>query len=216
MPAKKKPAAKKEGAREGPVEPEHDPRWEQAVTSGVLDFSPADLPDANTWPTHGALRERLLLSCRTLELPACHAARDAFLAELVRLALPELARVALPGAPNLTRIVVAPVVALPALAELDLTGCPKLGYVFLQCPSLHTLLLDGCAGLSKAVVYCKRLDVASLAGCTALGTLLLWSDQLTSLSLLDCPALKKVELRCPALTDRSGIPSLSYKSGATG
>ena len=115
MPAKKL-AAKKESAREGPVEPEHDPRWEQArlisthtppcltcctshtgsctqaVTSGVLDFSPADLPDANSWPTHGALRERLLLACRAVELPGCHAARDAFLAELVRLAPPELAR----------------------------------------------------------------------------------------------------------------------------
>ena len=115
MPAKK-PAAKKESARDGPVEPEHDPRWEQArpisrhtppclacrtchtgscvqaVASGVLDFSPADLPDANTWPTHGALRERLLLACCTVELPGCHAARDAFLAELVRLAPPELAR----------------------------------------------------------------------------------------------------------------------------
>ena len=64
----------------------------QAVASGVLDFSPADLPDANTWPTHGALRERLLLACRAVELPGCHAARDAFLAELVRLAPPQLAR----------------------------------------------------------------------------------------------------------------------------
>ena len=62
------------------------------MASRVLDFSPAELPDANTWPTHGALRERLLLACRTIELPGCHAARDAFLAELVRLSPPELAR----------------------------------------------------------------------------------------------------------------------------
>ena len=62
------------------------------MASGVLDFSPAELPDANTWPTHGALRERLLLACRTVELPGCHAARDAFLTELVRLSPPELER----------------------------------------------------------------------------------------------------------------------------
>lgn len=62
------------------------------MAGGVLDFSPAELPDANTWPTHGALRERLLLACRTVELPGCHAARDTFLAELVRLSPPELAR----------------------------------------------------------------------------------------------------------------------------
>ena len=64
----------------------------QAVVSGVLDFSPAELPDANTWPTHGALRERLLLALKALDVPACHAVRDAFLAELVRLTPPELAR----------------------------------------------------------------------------------------------------------------------------
>ena len=62
------------------------------MVSGVLDFSPAELPDANTWPTHGALRERLLLALKALEVPACHAVRDAFLAELVRLTPPELAR----------------------------------------------------------------------------------------------------------------------------
>ena len=73
----------------------------QAVVSGVLDFSPAELPDANTWPTHGALRERLLLACKTLEVPACHAVRDAFLAELVRLTPPELASLVRCGVPEI-------------------------------------------------------------------------------------------------------------------
>jgi len=78
--------------RRAPLPRQQAATLRQAVASGVLDFSPADLPDANTWPTHGALRERLLLACRAVELPGCHAARDAFLAELVRLTPPELAR----------------------------------------------------------------------------------------------------------------------------
>ena len=58
-------------------------------------------------------------------------------------------RQALREAPNLTRLVVTPLGALPALAVLDLTACPKLGYLFLQCASLHTLVLDGCMALTK-------------------------------------------------------------------
>lgn len=45
---------------------------------------------------------------------------------------------------------VAPLGALPALAVLDLTACPRLGYLFVQAPLLHTLLLDQCAALGKA------------------------------------------------------------------
>ena len=70
-------------------------------------------------------------------------------------ALTHCMRQALREAPNLTRLVVTPLGALPALAVLDLTVCSKLVYLFLQCASLHTLLLDGCTALTK-VWRCLR------------------------------------------------------------
>ena len=45
--------------REGPLA-----FWLQAVDSGAWDKPVTDLPDANTWPTWGALRERVLTACR--------------------------------------------------------------------------------------------------------------------------------------------------------
>jgi hypothetical protein len=38
--------------------------WLQAVESGLWEKPVTDLPDANTWPTWGALRERVLTACR--------------------------------------------------------------------------------------------------------------------------------------------------------
>ena len=70
-------------------------------------------------------------------------------------------RQALRKAPNLTRLVVTPLGALPALAVLDLTACPKLGYLFLQCASLHTLLLDGCTALTKVVLASASSPMSS-------------------------------------------------------
>lgn len=35
----------------------------QAVESGLWEKAVTDLPDANTWPTWGALRERVLTAC---------------------------------------------------------------------------------------------------------------------------------------------------------
>ena len=71
-------------------------------------------------------------------------------------------RQALRGAPNLTRLVVTPLGALPALAVLDLTACPKLGYLFLQCASLHTLLLDGCVALAKVWQHLRAASSCAL------------------------------------------------------
>lgn len=71
-------------------------------------------------------------------------------------------RHALREAPNLTRLVVTPLAALPALAVLDLTACPKLGYLFLQCASLHTLLLDGCAALAKVWRHLRATSCCAL------------------------------------------------------
>lgn len=39
-------------------------RTRQAVESGTWEKPVTDLPDANTWPTWGALRERVLTACR--------------------------------------------------------------------------------------------------------------------------------------------------------
>ncbi len=46
--------------------------------------------DANTWPTWGALRERILTACREIRIVDSPALRDAFPVELVKLAPPEL------------------------------------------------------------------------------------------------------------------------------
>lgn len=71
-------------------------------------------------------------------------------------------RQALREAPNLTRLVVTPLGALPALAVLDLTACPKLGYLFLQCASLRTLLLGGCMALTKVWQRLRALSCCAL------------------------------------------------------
>lgn len=86
MAPKKKGGGKKKKKDDG-AEPPHDACWErvsdrvcmrafahsqgghcvpiyQAVESGVWEKPVTDLPDANTWPTWGALRERVLTACR--------------------------------------------------------------------------------------------------------------------------------------------------------
>lgn len=62
----------------------------QAVESGVWELPPTSLPDANTWPSWGALRERILTATKKISIVGSAAVRDAFLAELVKLSPPEL------------------------------------------------------------------------------------------------------------------------------
>ena len=51
---------------------------------------PTALPDAYTWPTWGALRERLLQSCKLIKCEGTPTVRDAFAAEVVQLSPSEL------------------------------------------------------------------------------------------------------------------------------
>lgn len=69
---------------------EHDFWSFQAVESGVWELPPTSLPDANTWPSWGALRERILTATKKISVVGSAAVRDAFLAELVKLSPPEL------------------------------------------------------------------------------------------------------------------------------
>lgn len=67
----------------------------------TLDCRPAD---ANTWPTWGALRERLLTSCREVRVGGSPTVRDVFVKELVQLALPHLKVLDLHGSTNLRQV----------------------------------------------------------------------------------------------------------------
>ncbi len=62
----------------------------QAVQSGLWELPPTSLPDANTWPTWGALRERILTAAKQINILGSAAVRDNFLSELVKLSPPEL------------------------------------------------------------------------------------------------------------------------------
>lgn len=62
----------------------------QAVQSGLWELPPTSLPDAHTWPTWGALRERVLTATKQINILGSAAVRDAFLAELVKLSPPQL------------------------------------------------------------------------------------------------------------------------------
>ena len=61
----------------------------QAVQSGLWELPPTSLPDANTWPTWGALRERILTATKQVNILGSAAVRDNFLSELVKLSPPE-------------------------------------------------------------------------------------------------------------------------------
>ena len=64
----------------------------QAVESGVWERPPTALPDANTWPTWGALRERVLTSTTEINILGTATVRDAFVAEVAKLSPPELSK----------------------------------------------------------------------------------------------------------------------------
>ncbi|GFH25899.1 uncharacterized protein HaLaN_23942, partial [Haematococcus lacustris] len=68
MPPKKKGGAKKKKKDDG-AEPPHEPSWERTVETGLWERPATDLPDANMWPTWGALRERVLTACKEVQQP---------------------------------------------------------------------------------------------------------------------------------------------------
>jgi hypothetical protein len=62
----------------------------QAIEAQQWTEEPTVLPDAYTWPTWGALRERVLQACKTIRCEDTPTVRDAFAAEIVQLSPPEL------------------------------------------------------------------------------------------------------------------------------
>ena len=62
------------------------------MESGIWDRPPTALPDANTWPTWGALRERVLTATTEINILGSATVRDAFVAEVAKLSPPELSK----------------------------------------------------------------------------------------------------------------------------
>ncbi|KAL3146241.1 Dynein regulatory complex subunit 6 [Trebouxia sp. C0010 RCD-2024] len=182
MPPKKGTKKKKEAE---PQEPEHDGSWEKAVETGVWELPPTSLPDANTWPTWGALRERILTAAKKINIVGSAAVRDAFLAELVKLSPLELQTLALRGSSNLSKAVISPATTCPKLAHLDLYGSPKLAHVLIQSQSLLSLNLSNCTNLRKAFIQCPQLEKLEAQGCVGLEVLMLWSDKLIELDVTE-------------------------------
>lgn len=201
MPPKKKGGSKKKKKDDG-SEPPHDPSWERTVDNGLWERPVTDLPDANTWPTWGALRERVLTACREIKIVNTASLRDAFCTELVKLSPAELSLLDLHASSNLRNFVLSPGTACPKLTTLDLGGCSSLSYVLVQSHSLNSLSLTGCAALKKVLVHCPHLTTLSLTACPELETLMIWSDELQRLDLTGCTGMVNLKLQCPALTEK--------------
>lgn len=194
------------------AEPPHDPSWERTVETGIWERQSTDLPDANTWPTWGALRERVLTACKEINIVHTASLRDAFAAEIVKLSPPELSAVNFSESLNLHNFILSPMGACPKVVDLDLSRCPTLQYVLIQSSTLRTLQLSGCNSLTKVLIHCPRLSKVSLTDCTKLDTLMLWSDEITELDLTGCNQISSLKLQCPTMID-SKIPPL--KTAAT-
>lgn len=121
----------------------------QAVDSGIWERTPDALPDANTWPTWGALRERILTSCKKISISHSPALRDGFAAEIFKLSPPELATMSFRGCDNLSKFVLSPITACPSLEDIALEDNTNLTYVLLQSNSLSSLHLHNCPNLEK-------------------------------------------------------------------
>lgn len=205
MPPKKGKKGKKK--TEEPAEPPHDPSWERTVETGVWERPVLALPDANTWPTWGALRERVLTACKEVRICNTPSLRDAFASEVVKLSPPELQVLDLKGSSNLHNFVLSPLTSCPKLIELDLSSSENLEYVLLQSQCLRTLSLKKCTNLTKALIHCPRLNKIVITDCPNLETLMLWSEELTELDMTGCNNLVTLKLQCSILID-SKIPPL--------
>jgi len=189
----------KKGKGGDPVEPPHDPGWERAVESGKWDRPPEALPDANLWPTWGALRERVITSCKEVKVTWSPSLRDAFPAELIKLSPPELTTLDLHGSELMTRFVMSPLGTCPKLAELDLSSCKQLEYILVQSESIEKLTFNRCPNLKKAFVQCKNMRELACEGCEKLERIIVWSEQLMELDISTCTELQVAELYCPEL-----------------
>uniref|UniRef100_A0A7S0V1B3 Uncharacterized protein n=1 Tax=Polytomella parva TaxID=51329 RepID=A0A7S0V1B3_9CHLO len=194
-----KKGGKKGKKKEDSLEPQHDASWERTVESGVWEKSVTDLPDANTWPTWGALRERVLTACKEIKIQNTASLRDAFANEIVKLSPPELTLIDFKGSLNLRNFVLSPIDQCPKLMDLDLSECASLGYVLLQSNSLKNLCLDKCPELTKALIHCPGLQKLSFKNCPKLETVMVWSDILAEIDMEGCSSLTTVKLHCPNL-----------------
>mmetsp|Transcript_120 Transcript_120/g.427 ORF Transcript_120/g.427 Transcript_120/m.427 type:complete len:259 (-) Transcript_120:40-816(-) len=192
------------------TEPPHDPSWERAVESGIWERTPDALPDANTWPTWGALRERILTSCKKINIMHSPALRDGFAAEIFKLSPPELATMSFRGCDNLTKFVLSPITSCPNLEDIQLEENSNLGYVLLQSNTLYSLAINKCPNLEKILIHCKNLSQLRITKCPKLKHIMILSHELKSLNLMDSPNISTVNLQCPALAE-SNIPPLAPK-----
>lgn len=192
------------------TEPPHDPSWERAVESGIWERTPDALPDANTWPTWGALRERILTSCKKISITYSPALRDGFAAEIFKLSPPELAEMSIQGCDNLSKFVLSPITSCPSLEQISLLENTNLNYVLLQSNSLHELNVHNCQNLEKLLIHCKNLSKLTVTKCPNLKHIMVLSHELKALDLRDSTAMSTVDLQCPRLTD-SKVPPLAPK-----
>ena len=182
----------------------------QAVEQGRWDRPIDALPDPNAWPTWGALRERIILSCMTIQVTWSPSVSDAFASEMVKLAPPELAKLYFRGSTSLTKFVLSPLQACPLLKEIDLSLSPKLEFVLIQSESVEKILLSRC-GVKKLLLHCKNLSTLNIEGCTSIETIMIWSDDLHTLDLTACSQLSTCKIHCPNLKERK-IPELKAKT----
>ncbi|GAX74667.1 hypothetical protein CEUSTIGMA_g2115.t1 [Chlamydomonas eustigma] len=204
MPPKKKGGKGKK--KDDSAEPPHDGSWERTVENGTWEKPATDLPDANVWPTWGALRERVLMACKEIKIVNTASLRDAFCNEIVKLSPPELATINFQGSSNLRNFVVSPMAACPKLTELDLSDCSSLEYVMLQSPSLRTLRLKGCQNINKVLIHCPHLTSLEMMDNPRLETIMIWSDELVSVDLSGCTGIYTLKLQCPALQEKKVPP----------
>ena len=168
-----------------------------------------DLPDANTFPTWGALRERVLISCKEIKIRNTASLRDAFCNELVKLSPPELVKLDFSGSSNLHNFVVSPATACPKLNEIDLSECSSLEYALIQSQSVQTLTIKGCGSLQKVLIHCPRVTKLVIQNNTKLETIMIWSDDLSELDLSGCTNIYSLQLQCPSLLSQN-VPPLKY------
>lgn len=199
---------KKKGKEQAEPTP-HDPDWSRAIEKGRWARTPAALPDADQWPTWGALRERILMCCREISVTHTDACTDAFIAEIVKLSPPELHTLELRGNRQVTTVHLCPPSNCPSLQNLDLSSCPSLRDVYIQSQSLQELRLDGCPQLSTAIVHTPALTHFTCTNCCKLEKLLLWSDVLEMVDAAGCGMLRQCKLHCPKLQrESSTLPEL--------
>mmetsp|Transcript_14006 Transcript_14006/g.35948 ORF Transcript_14006/g.35948 Transcript_14006/m.35948 type:complete len:258 (-) Transcript_14006:10-783(-) len=201
------PKKGKKGKKVEQVEPPHDASWERSVESGNWERPPDALPDANTWPTWGALRERILTSCKKISIMYSPGLRDGFPAEIFKLSPPDLQTIHFRGCDNLTKFVLSPITSCPSLEDIELVENNAMSYVLLQSNTLASLSIHNCPSLEKALIHCKNLSSLTITKCPKLRHIMLLTDELSTLDLSDSTSLMKVDLQCPNLTDKT-IPPL--------